>query len=370
MRKYSYTLILVLSVLFVSCRSLESISIDYLQSAEISFPKEIRKVAVVNNTVDNTDRNEITGKQVNGQNPLYNLQIDVHGDGQVAAETLAESIAAQNYFDAVIICDSALRAKDNFPREAVLSPDEVKQLSGDLGADLVISVEDVQIHAKRMIEYLSDWNCYRGTLDVKVRPVIRVYLPGRQSPMVTVAPQDSIFWEQFGTTERYVRNALLPEQKMVREASDFAGSIPVKQLLPVWETGQRFFYAGGNVEMRDAAVAVRENSWDDALKLWEKMNKAKGDKKQFYSSVNIALYYEMHDQLDKAMEYLKKAESIALEKYNKKHKDAKVQSLDEIKGVELDADNALIIYYKKELEKRLGDLQRLNLQMNIFNGDF
>lgn len=370
MRKHSYVLILVLSVMFVSCRSLESISIDYLQSAEISFPKEIRKVAIVNNTVDNTDRNEIKGKQVNGENPILSLQVDIHGDGQAAAEKLAESIAAQNYFDAVIICDSALRAKDNFPRDIVLSFDEVKQLSKELGADLVISVEDVQIHAKRMIEYLSEWNCYRGTLDAKIRPVIRVYLPGRQSPMVTIAPQDSIFWEQFGTTERYVRNMLLPEQKMIREASEFAGSIPVKQLLPVWETGQRFFYSGGNVEMRDAAVAVHENSWDEALKLWEKMNMTKSHKKQFYSSVNIALYYEMHDQLDKAMEYLKKAENIALEKYNKKHKDAKLQSLEDIKETEAEPDYALIVYYKKELQKRLEDLQRLNLQMNRFNGDF
>lgn len=370
MRKYSYALILLLSVLFVSCRSIEQLSIDYLQSAEISFPKEIRRVAVVNNTVDNTDRNEIKGEQINGQNPILSLNVDIHGDGQATAEKLAESIAGQNYFDAVIICDSALRAKDNFPRDIMLSPDEVKQLSGSLGADLIISVEDVQIHAKRLIEYLTDWNCYRGALDVKVRPMIRVYLPGRQNPMVTIAPHDSIFWEQFGTTERYVRNALLPEQKMVREASEFAGTVPVKHLLPVWETGKRFYYVGGNVDMRDAAVAVREDSWDDALKLWEKMNKTKSDKKQFYSSVNIALYYEMHDRLDKAMEYLKKAESIALDKYNKKHKGAKLQSLDEIKGVELDADYALVIYYKKELQKRLEDLQRLNLQMNRFSSDF
>ena len=346
MRKYSYALILLLSVLFVSCRSIEQLSIDYLQSAEISFPKEIRRVAVVNNTVDNTDRNEIKGEQINGQNPILSLKVDIHGDGQATAEKLAESIAGQNYFDAVIICDSALRAKDNFPRDIMLSPDEVKQLSGSLGADLIISVEDVQIHAKRLIEYLTDWNCYRGTLDVNVRPVIRVYLPGRQSPMVTIAPHDSIFWEQFGTTERYVRNALLPEQKMVREASEFAGTVPVKHLLPVWETGKRFYYVGGNVD------------------------KTKSDKKQFYSSVNIALYYEMHDRLDKAMEYLKKAESIALDKYNKKHKGAKLQSLDEIKGVELDADYALVIYYKKELQKRLEDLQRLNLQMNRFSSDF
>lgn len=370
MRKHSYALILVLSVLLVSCRSIESISIDYLQSAEISFPKEIRKVAVVNNTVDDTDRNEIKGEQVNGMNPILSLQVDIHGNGQIAAEKLAESIAGQNYFDAVIICDSALRAKDNFPRDILLSANEVKQLSTDLGADLIISVEDVQIQAKRLIEYISDWNCYRGTLDAKVRPVIRVYLPGRQNPMVTIAPQDSIFWEQLGTTERYVRNTLLSEQRMIREASGFAGTIPVKHLLPVWETGQRYYYVGGNVDMRDAAVAVHEDSWEEALKLWEKLNKTKSSKKQLYSSINIALYYEMNDRPDKAMEYLKKAEGIALEKYNKKNKDAKLQSLNEMKAVELNADYALIIYYKKELQKRLEDLQRLNLQMNRFNGDF
>lgn len=345
-------------------------SIDYLESAEVSFPKEIRKVAVVNNTVDNTDRNEIKGEQVNGENPILSLQVDVHGDGKAVAEKLAEGIAAQNYFDQIVICDSALRSKDNFPRDIKLTQEEVQQLSTELGADLIVSVEDVIITAKRMIEFIPEWNCYRGTLDAKVRPAIRVYLPSRQQPMMMIAPQDSIFWEELGTTERYVRNTLLSERAMIGEASSFAGTIPVKSLLPSWTTGKRYYYTGGNVEMRDAAVCVREGYWNNALALWEKLNKSKSNKKQMYSSVNIALYYEMNDQLDKAMEYLKKAESIALKKLNKNKKEGDASSLSEIKDIIMDADYALIIYYMKELQTRLGDLQRLNLQMNRFNGDF
>ena len=68
---------------------------------------------------------------------------------------------------------------------------------------------------------------------------------------------------------------------MLREASEFAGTIPVKQLLPFWKTGKRYLYTGGSVQMRDAAIFVRENSWDRAFELWEQVyNGTKKEKKK------------------------------------------------------------------------------------------
>ena len=40
------------------------------------------------------------------------LSAELEGDGKVASEALAENIANVNYFDQVVICDSAFRATD------------------------------------------------------------------------------------------------------------------------------------------------------------------------------------------------------------------------------------------------------------------
>ena len=174
-KSYSLAFISLFLLLFNSCQSIEQISIDYLQPADLSFPPQLRKVAVVNNTT------------------AY-----ANGDPKIAAESLAEEIAHQNYFDEVVICDSALRANDKLARENMLSQEEVSQLASDLGVDFIIALENLQFKATKTIRYLPDFNCYQGAMDVKVYPTVRVYVPGRSKPMTTLHPNDSIFWEDFG----------------------------------------------------------------------------------------------------------------------------------------------------------------------------
>lgn len=56
---------------------------------------------------------------------------------------------------------------------------------------------------------------------------------------------------------------------MIRQASEFAGTVPVKHLLPYWKTVNRYFFSGGSVNMRDAAIYAREHNWDKAINLWK-----------------------------------------------------------------------------------------------------
>ena len=47
-KSYSLAFVSLFLLLFGSCQSIEQISIDYLQSADLSFPPQLRKVAIVN----------------------------------------------------------------------------------------------------------------------------------------------------------------------------------------------------------------------------------------------------------------------------------------------------------------------------------
>ena len=70
------------------------------------------------------------------------ISMELKGDGKTAAEALAEEIANANYFEQVIICDSALRGQDTELREDVmLTQDEVQKLAADLGVDLIFSFD-------------------------------------------------------------------------------------------------------------------------------------------------------------------------------------------------------------------------------------
>ena len=65
------------------------------------------------------------------------------------------------------------------------------------------------------------------------------------------------------------------------------------------------------------------------------------------SAYNIALYYELKDDLDQAMEWIDKAEALA-------------------KGTNA-SDKQLIAYYQASLTQRKADISKLNIQMQRFD---
>lgn len=368
MTKYSYYLLVGFALLFCGCQSLEQLSIDYMLPAEISFPPSLKRVAVVNNMPSIPDNKlilEENDKQKKDDTELARKTNYFNGDAKIATEALAEAIANENYFDEVVICDSALRAHDITPRESTLSRTDVVKMIESLDVDFLIALENVQIRSIRKIEYVPEFGFYEGTLDVKVYPTLKIYLPNRTGPMVTVNAIDSIFWNNPGNSITQA-GALISDAEMVKEASEFAGNVPVKHLLPYWKTASRYLFTGGSVNMRDAAIYVRENDWDKAIELWKQTyeSKKKGKQKMF-AAYNIALGYEMKDSISTAEEWALKAQKEAydIDKIEEKKQQQNIDISDVPNYLEMTR-------YLNELEERKEGMTRLNAQMQRFKNDF
>lgn len=343
---------------------MESLSIDYMQPAEISFPAELKRVAIVNNMPDNPDNRiipENTGNATPDEANITHETSYYNGDAAIAAESLAQAIADENYFDEVVICDSALRANDRMPRETTLSKNEVTRLAEQLDVDFLIALENVQMKAVKRVRFSPAYNLYVGTIDVNVHPTIRIYLPGRKGPLATLNCNDSIFWEEAGISPGQLNRLLIDDKELLRQTSEFAGSIPVKELLPYWQTARRYFFTGGSVNMRDAAIYAREQNWEAATKLWEKVYESKKGKQKMQAAYNMALGFEMQDSIAQAFEWAKKAQSLAFELDNVKLKQT---------GNAVDAYSVpnymMTTLYANELEKRKETVNRLQLQMRRF----
>ena len=336
MTKYHYCLLLMGSLLLGSCQSVEQLSIDYMLPAEVSFPATLKRVAVVNNMPNVPDNKLIITEeeQKKSENEVARLTNYYNGDAAITTESLAEALANENYFEEVVICDSALRSKDINPRESTLSRDEVLELTQNLDVDFLIALENIQMRSNRKISYMPDWGVFLGTVDVKVYPTVRIYLPNRKGPMVTVNSNDSIFWEEAGNGEASVRSRLISEEDMVKQASEFAGTVPV------------------------------EENWSKAVELWKQTYETKKGKQKMYAAYNTALGYEMQDSIDTALEWALKAQTLAREKSKTDKKET---------GEIHDGTISYYIFismYVDELEKRKEGMARLNMQMNRFDDDF
>ena len=363
MAKHYYYLLLSGMLFLSSCQSVEQLSIDYMLPAEVSFPPTLKRVAIVNNMPEVPDNKLIVSEEAEKkeENEIARLTNYYNGDARLTTEALAEALANENYFEEVVICDSALRSKDITPRESTLSREEASKLIQDLDVDFLIALENIQMRSTRKISYLRDWGAFYGTVDVKVYPTVKIYLPNRKGPMVTINNNDSIFWEEMGNGEASVRARLISENDLIKQASEFAGTVPIKRLLPHWKTANRYLFQGGSVNMRDAAVYAKEGNWAEAVQLWKKNFEAKKGKQKMYSAYNIAMGYEMQDSIDTATEWALKAQQIAREisKVDKKEKD-------EISDSTI-SYYILISLYVDELQERKEGLTRLKAQMNRFN---
>ena len=306
---------------FTSCSSLASISYERLCAADVNYPEQIRKVGVVNSL------------------PLFQkctldtivLPVSLVGNGKLTTETMAQEIAAADYFDQVVICDSVLECSDNTSIKS--SIDSLFQV---LDVDLLFILTRLDIQLSEGSFFVSNVPEPIPTVEAFVNPGIEAYVKGREMPLFVVNKTDTIIWDAIST---------LNLDQIIDESSEYAAIIPMKHLLPYWQNVSRYYFDGGNVAMRDAGVCVREQDWDTAASLWEQVYDSKKGRLKSRAAYNLALYYELKDDFSKAMDFLSSASELT-----------RKETL----------DDRIIRYYQIQLMEQVKNYQKLKVQMNRF----
>ena len=320
--KTKITVLLLVLCLFSACTTLQTISFERLQAADVSYPDQVRTVGVINYAPqDEQERDSILG--------LWN------GDGMVTVESLAREIAATDYFNQVVVCDSALRPV-GMGNEGILPMSQADSLIQALGVDMLFAVEQVRIELKEGSLFHTELMVDVPAVDGVITPLVRAYVSGRSAPLFSISKTDTICW---------VVSPELTFGQIMQEASDFAATLPVSYLLPHWKEMNRYYFDGGNMEMRDAGVYIREQNWEGAAALWQKLHDGRKGKVKMRAAYNLALNYELQGDYERAKEYLDTALSLASEG---------------------SWEHQLIEYYRLQLDEQARENRMLQIQMKRF----
>jgi len=320
--KTKITVLLLVLCLFSACTTLQTISFERLQAADVSYPDQVRTVGVINYAPqDKQERDSILG--------LWN------GDGMVTVESLAREIAATDYFNQVVVCDSALRPV-GMGNEEILPMSQADSLIQALGVDMLFAVEQVRIELKEGSLFHTELMVDVPAVDGVITPLVRAYVSGRSAPLFSISKTDTICW---------VVSPELTFGQIIQEASDFAATLPVSYLLPHWKEMNRYYFDGGNMEMRDAGVYIREQNWEGAAALWQKLHDGRKGKVKMRAAYNLALNYELQGDYERAKEYLDTALSLASEG---------------------SWEHQLIEYYRLQLDEQARENRMLQIQMKRF----
>lgn len=322
---------------FYSCSTFEYMSVDTLTPSDISFSPDVKAVAIVNNTLPH---------EANSDRKL-SLQATLPVDARAVSEKLAEEIANANYFETVVICDSMIRSKD-VERPKILPPYAVSDLAKDLGVDMLLVVDEATVKTGSTMMYV-DWSEDRvPVLSGAMLLETHIYLPGREKPFQHFIDKDTIYWDMEGLSNRQV----------AEDAVKYITKQTLNHVVPQWRPEDRFYFRGGNINMRDAAVALQEGDWDLAYENWKKEYDSQKGKRRMRAAFNIAFYYEIKGDIKLATQYIQEAKRIADEK-SEKTPDGKIAYMSE--------ECRLVNFYKDELEKKDMTLQKLDLQMKRFD---
>ena len=326
MKKNLYIVCLCGILLSVTaCTSLQPFSYERLQPADVNFPGQIRKVGIVNNMPHvHQDYKQVDYKSAS-----------LEGDGDVAAEAFAQEVVSVGYFDEVVLYDQRIR-KTTTPLELPIPKHTADDLIRKLDVDMLLSMERVNVELKESFMFVPGSLGTVPAVDGVVTSVVRAYLKQREEPLFTIQKTDTLCWE---ITPK------LSYGDVIKDVSEYAASLPMQNLLPYWVEIERYYYDGGNVEMRDAGVFVREESWEEAAALWEKVYQKKKGKAKMRAAYNLAVYSEMKNDFEAAKEYLDTAYGLSDEN---------------------SFDQQLILIYRMRLEDECQKNQRLNVQMKRF----
>ena len=326
MKKNLYIVCLCGILLSVTaCTSLQPFSYERLQPADVNFPGQIRKVGIVNNMPPvHQDYKQVDYKSAS-----------LEGDGDVATEAFAQEVVSVGYFDEVVLYDQRIRKTTN-PLELPIPKQTTDDLIRKLDVDMLLSMERVNVELKESFMFVPGSLGTVSAVDGVVTSVVRAYLKQREEPLFTIQKTDTLCWE---ITPK------LSYGDVIKDVSEYAAILPMQNLLPYWVEVERYYYDGGNVEMRDAGVFVREESWEEAAALWEKVYQKKKGKAKMRAAYNLAVYSEMKNDFEAAKEYLDTAYGLSDEN---------------------SFDQQLILIYRMRLEDECQKNLRLNVQMKRF----
>ena len=334
----------ILSILLLlltgACTVYKDYQIEVYRPGVIAVPPGAQNVALVyrnfkytNDTLQHYYQDDFRLKRV--KNDPENIDsVLVH----LCMQELAKNLKDNNTFNEIRIFPELFKPHrgDKLP---TLDFDVIRKITSSVQTDLLISLETYSCFYS---EYSSTEQLPTPSNEVITAAVWAVYDPVDSRLLERKTMIDTVFWNSYDNEGNYKRNVKLPPRiTALKIASQMAGENYARRFFASWQTVNRMYSVPPLPDFATADTYVQKGEWDNAILLWKRYADDSNGKMAINARYNLALAYEMKDDLDAAGKWLVAAEQLALDYHSKE-------------------DLKLILQYRKILQKRKQDIARLN----------
>lgn len=334
--------IILPAILMSACTSYKTISIDYKKPAKYYVGDNVRAVGVLNMIEDK----QLTSEELNATGiPAIKTQCSFLGEETTMS--MAQGIADSGYFRDVIISDKAWNQKkspDNIQKDSILN---------SLNVDALIAVKDAELD---WMTFFYDTDYYSMTdaiTSIAYSYKVEIYRPEYEIPN-TILIQDTIFSRDYLPImhDEDGFSVEMNQDTIRKSLSEAIGYNFAASITPSWHQADRIIFTTSCEEMDQAKLYVEDGKWGKALKQWEKLQRSKNSRLKAQAAFNIALYHEIHDNMDEAAKWLDTAEKEIAKTKNAQTRNRTL---------------SLITAYKSALAQRYADMQKLKRAEDMKN---
>ena len=334
-----------LSCLLTACGGINYIGIETRNPGEVTFPRDVRKVLVVNNAIPQPEKSGYTYTLMGVKQDTARAKADSALFDICTSCGLA--ILDASYFEDVLLFHDALRdSTSSFLVDKELNRPQVNALCEANGADAVISLDKMLFTMDRKVTGLGG-GFVNGTIKVHMNGILRAYLPTQDKPLATVLVKDSIELQQAAEALEILDFYLPDANNVLRLAGDYLGRNVAQYFVPHWSEETRWYYSSSNSRWKEAAAYASVGRWEEAAQLWSALYHSNASEKaRAELASNLALACEMQNNLPKAHEWAEKAHDLFRKAGGDEAKEAR-----------------LLKVYSDVLKARIESDQKLNEQM-------
>lgn len=347
MKKISPFFILTAFLFFTSgCAGIKYLTVETHEPAQVTLPSNVLSIVIANNVVQQPDDvgHDITPL---GRSQTERAKVSSDSIAIFYTEALAQFLDEEDYFFQVFYYDKPLRSDTHFFQEQPLLPERMNEIREETGADAIISLDKLLIETHEQQLFRQQGYTY-SNLRAKIQSLLRVYMPTMEGKIPAVQYNDSLTWEGFDIQDgRAYAEVMIPStEEAMKIMAVRAAEKMTTVFAPHWEMQDRWYYTSASSLMREGEAYAKEANWAEAIIKWEAYYNGRSNKKDKGKAANnIALAYEMMDNMDEAYKWATVANELFLESMG---------------PGSMESRRSLI--YKNELQRRMDNSNRLNMQ--------
>lgn len=336
--------VFALTVIFSSCSNMLYTSIDILRPAKVTFPSDVTNVVLINNSVTQSpDYGHIT-QEFNQKEK--NVRVSTDSLSIYCLAALAEGMVEKEFFNKVILEPATLNQGEYYNTPVPPEKETVQEIATRNRAEGIISLNRILVNDTQGMVFDQEQNRMVGYIEAVYETQWSIHFPLKKQ-IYTYSVKDTVYWESESYSRQRALQGLPDRRNALIDGALIVGEKSVNRFIPWWDKVDRYFFNSTQKSMKAGMDQIYLKQWSEAIKIWEAgLKETNSSSLSARLSHNIAVAYEITGDVRKAKSY----SDSAIEYFTSNY----VTNFDHF----FTANN-----YNEELEKRLREVEKINLQL-------